>query len=97
MASTITPTVALAAQANALAETVTSVYPVPANDILTVNPGVDADYQVVIVDALGNTLKSLNNLKGISSVNVQDLKNGVYMVRIILPTSTVVRRIEIVR
>ena len=73
------------------------VYPVPADDVINVNSNSDAVYQVSINDAFGNEMKVWRELRGLTSLNIQDFPNGIYILHISSQDSSIVRRIEIIR
>lgn len=57
-----------------------SIYPNPANDIVTIlSEGAD---QLMVMNALGQTILVINNPQSKASINVTDFDNGVYFIQL---------------
>jgi hypothetical protein len=63
-------------------EMLLTLYPNPANDLLTIktgNLGVNAKAKAVITDVLGRQLKSMESLQEMMQIDIQDLTPGIYL------------------
>ena len=54
------------------------VYPNPAVDIVNINT--DDDSEIVILNAIGKKVKCINAVKGLNTINVSELPNGLYLI-----------------
>jgi hypothetical protein len=59
-----------------------SVYPNPAQNEININFDSKFSYQVEILNIIGNRVKVISNLEGHSKLDVSDLPDGVYIVRL---------------
>ncbi len=59
-----------------------SVYPNPAQNEININFDSKFSYQVEILNIIGNRVKVISNLEGHSKIDVSDLPDGVYIVRL---------------
>lgn len=61
-----------------------NVYPNPANDIINLSvPADESSYNAFIFNQLGQVVKSLTTQENLTAVNVADLSQGIYLVKII--------------
>lgn len=58
------------------------IYPIPAKDRITLDPGMDRSYSYTILDLAGNIVLNSIDCIHISTINVSTLSAGVYMIRV---------------
>lgn len=73
----------------------TNIYPNPAKDILIVDNVNNAD--IYIYNTLGQMVKKITNVVGSKEINVSDLNNGMYIVRIQKGESVQTKKIQIIK
>ena len=66
-------------------------YPNPMNDVLNIDLG-DSQSDVVIFNSLGQVVRRYDNMSGEMQINVEDLKSGMYFVKIGTETTKVIKR-----
>ena len=76
-------------------KTQTIVYPNPSKDVVTFENVDNSD--IYIYNTLGQLVKKVNNVMGKTQVNVSDLNNGVYIVRIQNGTDVQTKKIQIIK
>lgn len=60
-----------------------NVYPNPANDVINLTVlGDELSYNVMIFNQLGQIVKSLTTQENLTTINVADLNQGIYLVKI---------------
>lgn len=67
------------------------VYPNPANDVLNINLGEEVS-DVEIFNSLGQMVRRYENISGEMQINVEDLKSGIYFVKIGAETTKIIKR-----
>ncbi|MDD2622542.1 MAG: T9SS type A sorting domain-containing protein [Bacteroidales bacterium] len=72
-----------------------NIYPNPAKDILTVDNVNNAD--IYIYNTIGQMVKKVTNVVGNKEINVSDLNNGMYIVRIQKGESVQTKKIQIIK
>lgn len=70
-----------------------SVYPNPFKNELRVNTGSSSNYDVYIIDIIGNIVYTENELTGESELNLGALPAGNYFIRIVSDNNTITRKI----
>ena len=80
---------------NEITENETIIYPNPAKDILTVDNVNNAD--IYIYNTIGQMVKKVTNVVGNSEINVSDLNNSMYIVRIQKGESVQTKKIQIIK
>lgn len=70
-----------------------SVYPNPAQNEITINYDSKFNYQIDIVNIIGNRVRSYNNVDGPVKLDISDLPDGVYIVKIFDRGKVLTRRI----
>jgi len=80
---------------NEITENETIIYPNPAKDILIVDNVNNAD--IYIYNTLGQMVKKITNVVGSKEINVSDLNNGMYIVRIQKGESVQTKKIQIIK
>jgi hypothetical protein len=59
-----------------------SIYPNPANNLLTIREDNQAAFTVALVDLLGRTITTIQSNNGIAQINTASVTNGVYFISI---------------
>lgn len=80
---------------NEITESETIIYPNPAKDMLKIDNVNNAD--IYIYNTIGQMVKKFNNVVGNTEINVSDLNNGVYIVRIQKGESVHTKKIQIIK
>ncbi|MEE4177465.1 MAG: C25 family cysteine peptidase [Bacteroides sp.] len=74
----------------------TRVYPNPARDQFTLELPADKTADVYLVNTLGQTLESFNDLSGSTNISTRSLKTGYYFIRIVDQDGIIVKKLSIV-
>ncbi len=72
-------------------------YPNPANTILHIDNGDIAMQELLLYDVSGRLLKRVSVHAAKTSLDVSDLQNGIYIIKITSPDAAFVRKIQVVR
>jgi hypothetical protein len=73
----------------------TVIYPNPAKDILYIDNAENAD--IYIYNTIGQIVKKVTNVLDKSEINISDLNNGMYIVRIQRGQSVQTQKIQIIK
>lgn len=71
------------------------VFPIPAREIVIVEPEMDHTYGVKILDMSGTVIRAWNNLKGSNKLDIINIKKGIYIIEVKSLNRTLKRRIEL--
>ncbi|OQA93328.1 MAG: hypothetical protein BWY27_00052 [Bacteroidetes bacterium ADurb.Bin234] len=74
-----------------------SIYPNPANTILYIDNGDIAMQELLLYDVSGRLLKRVSVHVNTTSLDVSDLQNGIYLIKITTRDAAFVRKIQVVR
>ncbi|NLE63043.1 MAG: T9SS type A sorting domain-containing protein [Bacteroidales bacterium] len=74
-----------------------SIYPNPANTQLSIDNGDIAMQELLLYDISGRLLKRVSVHANTTSLDVSDLQNGIYLIKITTPNATFVRKVQVVR
>jgi hypothetical protein len=72
-------------------------YPNPANTILYIDNGDIAMQELLLYDVSGRLLKRVSVYANTTSLDVSDLQNGIYLIKITTRDAAFVRKIQVVR
>ncbi len=85
------PPTTIITSVESVVESNVAVYPNPMNDVLNIDLG-DSQSDVVIFNSLGQVVRRYDNMSGEMQINVEDLKSGMYFVKIGTETTKVIKR-----
>lgn len=74
-----------------------SVYPNPASNVLNVKTNQGSFNHLIISDLTGNQVITLSNIDSSKSINIEQLKNGIYILRAVSSFGSVTRKFVIIR
>ena len=74
-----------------------SIYPNPANTQLSIDNGDIAMQELLLYDISGRLLKRVSVHANTTSLDVSDLQNGIYLIKITTRDAAFVRKIQVVR
>jgi hypothetical protein len=80
---------------NEITENETIIYPNPAKDVLKIDNVNNAD--IYIYNTIGQMVKRFSNVVGNTEINISDLNNGMYIVRIQKEKSIQTKKIQIIK
>jgi hypothetical protein len=74
-----------------------NLYPNPSNNQFTLNNGQELIKEVALYDVMGRKVQHLTVNAFSTTVNVSDLPNGIYVVKINTASKVIVRKVQIMR